>query len=73
MKRRIVVWLPLLMFLAGCPIAFTQGTAQSPSTEKQAARAAATDTQEKNVEEYIDLLHTDVRQQKAQNLGAVMQ
>jgi len=73
MKRRFSVWLPLLIFLAGCPIVFTQQTAQSPSTEKQGARAAATDTQEKNVEEYIELLHTDVRQQKAQILGAVMQ
>jgi hypothetical protein len=70
MKQRTAVWFPLLMFLACWPAAFAQ--AQSQSTE-QAAPAAATDTQEKNVQEYIQLLRTNVRQQKAEIMGSVMQ
>jgi len=73
MKGRIAALLPVLILLGGCMIALTQETAQSPNKPKHAANAAAIDTQEKNLEEYIELLHTDVRPQKAQILGAVMQ
>lgn len=72
MKKRIAVWLPLCMFLACCPVTFAQGTAQSQSVEKPAAASAATDAQEKNIQEYIDLLRTDVRQQKGEIMGAMM-
>jgi hypothetical protein len=72
MKKRIALWLPLCMFLACCPVTFAQGTAQSQSTENQAALSAPTDTQEKNIQEYIELLRIDVRQQKGEIMGAVM-
>jgi hypothetical protein len=67
MKRSIAVWLPLFAFLACCPVAFSQGTAQSQGTETQAG------AREKNIQEYIELLFDDVRPQNAQILGAVMQ
>lgn len=71
MKKRIAVWspLPLLLLLALCPIAFAQenAEAQSPTTSP-----STKSTQEQNVQEYIELLRTDVRQQKAQIMGAVM-
>jgi hypothetical protein len=73
MKRPIAVWLPILTFLACCPVTFAQATAPSQSTGKQSASAAPTDAQEKNLQEYIDLLRTNVRQQKAEIMGAVMQ
>jgi hypothetical protein len=60
------------MFLACCPLTSAQGTAQSHSTENQAALSAPTDTRQKNIQEYIELLHTDVRQQKGEIMGAVM-
>jgi hypothetical protein len=72
MKKWIAVWLPLFMFLACCPVTFAQGTSQSQSTEEQAAPSAPTDTQEKNIQEYIELLRTDVRQQKGEIMGAMM-
>jgi hypothetical protein len=53
-------------------VTFAQGTAQSPITEKQSVSSAPTDTQDKNIQEYIELLRTDVRQQKAEIMGAVM-
>ena len=50
----------------------TSATAQSESTANQVPPSAATDTQQKNVEEYIELLRTNVRPQKDEIMGAVM-
>ena len=73
MKRRIAVWPPLLLFLAFCPLALIQGKPQSQTPLAPATQPAAeSSTQEKNVQEYIELLRSDVRQQKAQIMGAVM-
>ena len=71
MKPQIQVWLPFLAFMTLCPIALAQE--QSGDTQKQASSPAATDTQKKNLQEYVDLLRTNVRQQKAEIMGAVMQ
>jgi len=73
MKKWFAKRLPLLMFLFYCPVMLAQGAAQPQSTEKKAAAPAATDTKEKNVQAYIELLRSDVRQQKAQIMGAVME
>ena len=72
MKNRIAGWLPLVMFLALCPVAIAQAKAQSQETEKQAAPSSATIAEDKNIQEYIELLRTNVRQQKAEIMGAVM-
>jgi hypothetical protein len=61
MKKRSAAWLPLLMLFVYAPALFAQETAPPP-----------TDTQQKNVQEYIDLLRADVRQQKTEIMGAVM-
>jgi hypothetical protein len=45
---------------------------KTQATEKNAAATAAADAQEKNLQAYIDLLRRDVRQQKAEIMGAVM-
>jgi len=71
MKKWFAVWLPLLMLLFCCPVMLAQGAAQSQGTEKKAA-PAATDAKEKNVQAYIELLRSDVRQQKTEIMGAVM-
>ncbi|HXZ80750.1 MAG TPA: hypothetical protein VEG30_12520 [Terriglobales bacterium] len=73
MKKRIAVWLPLLTFIAFCPVTFAQEKAQPRKPENQAARSSATSTQDKNIQEYIELLRSNVRQQKAEIMGAVMQ
>lgn len=67
MEMRTKVLLLFCLFLS-CPVTFAQGMSQSQSTEKQ----AAPDTQEKNIQEYIDLLRTDIRQQKDEVMGAMM-
>jgi len=73
MNKRIVMRLPLLLFCAFSLAAFAPGMAQSQTTGKPAAASAETNTEQKNIQEYIDLLRTDIRQQKAQIMGAVMQ
>lgn len=45
---------------------------QTQATSKTGAASANADAQTKNLQEYVDLLRTDVRQQKAEIMGAVM-
>jgi hypothetical protein len=69
MEKRPAVWPLILMFLACCTVVFAQEAAQS----QESATAPAQDSaQQKNLTEYIELLRSDVRQQKAQIMGAVM-
>ena len=58
----------LLMLVATPGLAQTQ----TQTTEKKAAASPEADAQEKNLQAYIDLLRTNVRQQKAEIMGAVM-
>ena len=71
MKNR-AAWLPFLVIFAFPPVIGRQNNAPAKS-EKQATAASSSDTQAKNVQEYIELLRTNVRQEKAQIMGAVMQ
>jgi hypothetical protein len=73
MKKRIAVWLPLLLFVAFCVMALANGEAQAQKTKKQAVQSPATDAQKKNIQEYIELIRSNVRDQKAEIMGAVMQ
>jgi hypothetical protein len=53
--------------------AFPAGTqTQTQATSKTGAASTDTDAQNKNLQEYVELLRTDVRQQKAEIMGAVM-
>jgi len=71
MRKRITVCLLFLMFLAFRLVAFRQ-TVHAQNTEGQTA-PSTNSAQEKNIDEYIELLRSDVRQQKAQIMGAVME
>ena len=73
MKFKTAVWLPFLMILVLVPCAFAQNNAQAAKSDQQDTAPPATDTQKKNVQEYIELLRSNVRQEKAQIMGAVMQ
>jgi hypothetical protein len=73
MKKQTAAWILVLTFLVFVPAAQAQDTAQPKKTEKKASTSQDTDTQKKNIQEYIELLRSDVRQQKAEMMGAVMQ
>jgi hypothetical protein len=72
MKKQIAVWLPFCMLLACCPVSFAQKAAQSESAIKQTVPPSAMDTQAENIQEYIDLLRSNVRQQKSEIMGSMM-
>jgi flagellar biosynthesis chaperone FliJ len=71
MKKRIAVYCALLLPLAVCPMSFAQQTAQPQNTHQQAA-PSMTDAQRKNSQEYVELLRSNVRQQKAEIMGFMM-
>jgi hypothetical protein len=61
------------VFVATNPAALAKGKAHPLKTKGQAAQSPATDAQKKNIQEYIELMRTNVRDQKAEIMGAVMQ
>ena len=72
MKNKRAVWLPILMLLALVPAARAQDNSQPAKPHKKAATSPADATREKNLKEYIELLRANVRQDKAEIMGAVM-
>ena len=68
MKQGLAMSFALLAFV--CPAVFAQESAQPSAGEKT---AAATDDKEKNIQEYVNLLRSDVRKQKVDIMGTVMQ
>jgi hypothetical protein len=73
MKTRFAVWLPLFIFVATCPAALAQVKPQPQGTKDQSEPSAMTDAQKKNIQAYAELLRANVRDQKAEIMGAVMQ
>jgi hypothetical protein len=73
MKKWAAIWLAMAacLFLANAVQA--QDKAQQKAPAAKSDKDAATDTREKNVQEYIELLRSNVRQNKAEIMGAVMQ
>lgn len=72
MNKRIGLWLPFFAFFA-CAMALAQGDAQSKKTEALNTKPQAADAQKKNIDEYVELLRSNVRDEKAQIAGAVLQ
>jgi hypothetical protein len=70
-----VLLLALFILVAGvAPRGQGQTNAQKtePKAAAPSAAASATDTQKKNIQSYIELMRSDVRQQKAEVMGSVM-
>ncbi|HEU5414155.1 MAG TPA: hypothetical protein VFW31_10375 [Candidatus Angelobacter sp.] len=73
MNKRITVLSSLLAFFISCPLAFSQAASPPASTGQQTASSADKETQEKNISKYIELLRSDIRQDKTEIMGALMQ
>ncbi len=72
--KRIHVWGSLALILIGCAFGVAQEhPAISKTTVSKSPTTVQNRTQKANVDEYIDLIRSNVRQEKAQILGAVMQ
>ena len=63
----------LVTLFAACLVIAATGEPATPKTGGQTAKTTATDTQEKNIQEYIVLLRENLRDEKGQILGEVMQ
>ena len=63
----LVASLPLML-----PASPALAQTKTETTQKNAAASPEGDAQEKNLQAYIDLMRRDVRQQKAEIMGAVM-
>ena len=72
MKSGIKMFFPVLMLMVLCTSAIAQAGGESQPTARP-GDPSATDTQQKNIQEYIELLRTDVRHQKDEVMGFVMQ
>lgn len=72
MKIRIAVWVMLLMLLKLVPGGWSQSEVQPKTAGKQGGTSPAADNQKTNIQAYIQLLRSDVRQQKAEIMGSVM-
>ena len=73
MRIRATLALLLLTLCAAVPALFVQGRANAQATSGQAAAPALTEAQRKNIQEYIELLRENLRQEKAEIMGSVMQ
>jgi len=72
MKKQEAAWLVVLALLVFVPAARTQDNQQQTQSGQNVATLPGADAQ-KNLQEYIALLRSDVRQQKAEVMGSVMQ
>ena len=73
MKTRIEIWLLFLMFLTASPVFLALEKPRSEKTGAQTTQQQTTDAQKKNIEEYIELLGSNVQEEKPQIMGAVLQ
>lgn len=72
MKNNKTVWVLFLTLLAIVPAVRAQDNTQLKRTADEADTSSNSDVQ-KNMQEYIELMRTDVRQRKAETLAEVMQ
>jgi hypothetical protein len=73
MQKRIMACVGLSALVAFGLLARVQAKAQSQSTQESSAQSTAADAKEKNIQEYIELMRSNVRDEKSQIMGAVMQ
>lgn len=71
MKKQKAAWILVLALLVCVPAVWAQNSMQAQQTSDQAGTSPNSNDQ--NMQAYIELLRSDVRQQKAEMVGEVMQ
>src|SRR5271170_7302459 len=71
--RKPIAWILVLTLLVLVPAALSQDKTRPNKTGAQTSASPNAAAQKKNIQEYIELLRSDVRQQKAEMMGSVMQ
>jgi len=72
MNRKRAVWVTLLAMLFFAPAGRSQDATPPQKAAKPASASPAANNQKTNIQAYIQLLRSDVRQQKAEIMGSVM-
>ena len=72
MKSLNRAWLVMLAILPTLAVSPYCAQTKTQTTEKNTAASPEADAQKKNLQMYVDLLRKDIRQQKAEIMGAVM-
>jgi hypothetical protein len=73
MKKQTAAWMMVMTLLVFVPFASAQDKTPPGKTAAQPSASPTADAQKKNIQAYIELLRSDVSQQKAEMMGAVMQ
>jgi hypothetical protein len=73
MKKLTAALILVVALLVSVQAARTKGNPPPKKNPQQASTSPNSANQEQNIQEYITLLRSDVRQQKAEMMGAVMQ
>src|SRR5580700_6726849 len=73
MKKLTAALILVTALMVSVQVARTNGNPPPKTSPQQASTPPNTANQEQNIQEYIALLRSDVRQQKAEMMGAVMQ
>jgi hypothetical protein len=73
MKKQTAAWIMVMTLLVFVPVASAQDKTPPGKTAAQANASPTADAQKKNIQAYIELLRSDVSQQKAEMMGSVMQ
>src|SRR5208337_4076235 len=72
MKTNKTAWILVLTTMALVPAAWAQESTQPMQTAVEIDTSSNSDAQ-KNIQEYVELMRSDVRQRKAETLATVMQ
>jgi len=72
MRKKTVVWVMLLTMLTFVPAGRSQDAPPPKKAAKPVTSTPAAANQKTNIQAYIELLRSDVRQQKAEIMGSVM-
>jgi flagellar biosynthesis/type III secretory pathway protein FliH len=73
MNKKMAVPVMIVTLLLVVPAGWSQDKPQPKKTAKPASTTPAENNQKKNIQAYVELLRSDVRQQKAEIMGSVME
>jgi hypothetical protein len=73
MKTRPALWLIVLSILLFCSTGVVWLKAKSQDSGSTAQQKAGDDAKQKNIQEYVNLLRSNVRKEKASIMGAVLE
>lgn len=73
MKTRFAPWLAVIMTIVLCSVGVIWVRAKSQDSGVAAKNTGKDEAQQKNIQEYVSLLRSDVRKQKTEIMGAMLE